>query len=183
MVDTGGDRHVVTAGESSFETMLTATASILWLLRGRDFRVRLVDGPVTGAPRPEPWERTMTRLASADPVPLDMAGVWGQLERGAAGEGTLVAVVPTPDPALLRQMVRAGRTFGARVALLVDPPTAPRSQAFTRHDAGAAAAALRAAGWFATVVASEEAVPARWSELTTRGRGATGSRATAEVAP
>lgn len=183
VVDTGIARHVVTAGDSSFETMLTATASILWLLRARDFRVRLVDGPVVGAPRPEPWERTMTRLASSDPGVLDMAGVWGQLERGAAGEGTLVAVVPTPDPALLRQMVRAGRTFGARVALLVDPPTAPRSQAFTRHDAGTAAAALRAAGWFATVVESEDAIPSRWGELTTRGRGTSGRTPAAGVAP
>src|SRR5690606_932516 len=57
VVDPGDARHVVTAAESSFETMLTATASILWLLRGRDFRVRLVDGAVVGAPRPEPWER------------------------------------------------------------------------------------------------------------------------------
>ena len=113
----------------------------------------------------------MSRLATSDPEPVDVVTLWRQLERGAAGEGSLVAIVPTPDPALLRQMVRAGRTFGARVCLVVDPPDAPRSQQFTRHDAEEAAAALRAAGWFAVVVAGEDALVARWAELSTRGRG------------
>ena len=168
LLDRARDRHVVTAAASSFETMITAAASVLWHLQARDFRVRLVDGPLGRAPRPTPWEQTMTRLAVADVEPLDLTPVWQQLERGAAGEGSLVAILPTPDPALLRQMVRAGRTFGARVALIVDPPPAPRSQAFTRHDADAAAAALRTAGWFATVVDAEEALAARWTELRTR---------------
>lgn len=112
----------------------------------------------------------MSQLAIADVAPVDMATLWGQLERGGAGEGSLVAIVPTPDPALLRQMVRAGRTFGARVALIVDPPEAPRSQGFTRHDAQTAAASLRTSGWFATVVDAEDELTARWSELAARGR-------------
>lgn len=170
VLDRGRDRHVVTDVASSFETMVTAAASVLWLLRSRQFRVRVVHGPLHGAPRPAPWEQTMRELAMADATAVDVTTLWRQLERGAAGEGSLVAIVPTPDPALLRQMVRAGRTFGARVALVVDPPAAPRSQAFTRHDAETAAAALRTAGWFAVVVDSEDAVSARWSELTTRGR-------------
>ncbi len=171
VLDRGQDRHVVTAGASSFETMVTAAASILWMLQSRQFRVRLVDGPLHGGPRPTAWEHTMGELAVAEPAAVDVATLWRQLERGSAGEGSLVAVVPTPDPALLRLMVRAGRTFGARVALVVDPPDAPRSQSFTRHDAEAAAAALRTAGWFATVVHDEETLVTRWSELTARGHG------------
>lgn len=170
VLDRGQDRHVVTAAASSFEQMITAAASVLWLLQSQQFRVRLVDAPLGHAPRARPWEQTMSRLAVADVEPVDMATLWGQLERGTAGEGSLVAIVPTPDPALLRQMVRAGRTFGARVALVVDPPDAPRSQSFTRHDAPMAAAALRTAGWFAAVVDTEDALAARWAELTTRGR-------------
>ena len=170
ILDRGQARHVVTAGASSFETMVTAAASVLWMLRSRQFRVRLVDGPLTGAPRASSWEQTMGQLAVSEPAPVDLVTLWRQLERGAAGEGSLVAIVPTPDPALLRLMVRAGRTFGARVALVVDPPDAPRSQAFTRHDAEQAAAALRTAGWYATVVDGEESLVARWTELTARGR-------------
>lgn len=170
VLDRGLDRHVVTAGSSSFETMVTAGASVLWMLRSRQFRVRLVDGPLTGASRATTWEQTMGQLAVSEPAAVDVATLWRQLERGTAGEGSLVAIVPTPDPAMLRLMVRAGRTFGARVALVVDPPPAPRSQAFSRHDAEQAAAALRTAGWYATVVDSEDALVARWTELTARGR-------------
>lgn len=170
VMDLSPGRHVVTAAESSFETMVTATASILWLLHGRQFRARLVDGPLQRRPEPTGWEHTVTRLAVADPSPLDMALVWRDLERGAAGEGSLVAVVPTPDPAGLRDMVRAGRTFGARVAVLVDPPpSAP--DALERQDAHAMAAALVAAGWYATVITHEDDIATAWQHLATRTGG------------
>lgn len=165
VLDRGHERHVVTAHASSFETMVTGAASILWLLQGQQFRVRLVDGPIQREPRPRPWEETMSHLAVTDVGSIDVVAMWRQLERGTAGEGSLVAVVPTPDPALLRLMVRAGRTFGARVAVVVDPPPASRSQSFTRHDPSAAVSALRAAGWFATVVTGEDELPGQWTDL------------------
>lgn len=168
LVDRGIDRHVDTAQASSFETMVEATASILWHLRSRQFRVRLVDRPVTRMPRVLPWETTMGQLATTEPDAVDVATLWQQLERGTVGEGSLVAVVPTPDPALLRAMVRAGRTFGARVALVVDPPPATRSQRFQRHDPEAAAGALRTAGWYATVLSPGDDLARQWAQLTVR---------------
>lgn len=177
LLDRGDERHVVTAASSSFETMVTAAASVLWLLQGRQFRLRLVDAPLQRSPRPMAWEQTMTHLAMSEPEPVDVVAMWRQMERGAAGEGSLVAIVPTPDPTMLRLMVRAGRTFGARVALVIDPPDAPRSQGFSRHDAQTAAAALRTAGWYAVVVSPNDALDARWAELSAR-RGGSHSRRT-----
>lgn len=171
LVDPGPERHVVTAAASSFEVMVTAAASVLWMLRERQFRTRLVDGPLSGSPPARSWEQTMGLLSAADPAPVDLMTLWRQLERGAAGEGSLVAIVPTPDPALLRQMVRAGRTFGARVAVLVDPPPAPRRRDHERHDAEEATAALRSAGWYATLVADEDALPDAWQRLAVHRTG------------
>lgn len=170
MVDRGIERHVTTPAASSFESMVEAAASIMWLLRSRQFRVRLVDRPVATTPRSLPWETTMSQLAVTEPEPVDTTTLWHQLERGAVGEGSLVALVPTPDPTLLRAMVRAGRTFGARVAIVVDPPPAPRSQRFERHDAHEAAAALRTAGWYAAALTPGDDLAALWSELTARTR-------------
>lgn len=171
VLDRAIERHVITATASSYETMITGAASVLWMLRAKQFRLRLVDGPLAGPPPPRSWEQTMSLLSVSDATSVDTTTMWRQLERGAAGEGSLVALVPTPDPALLRTMVRAGRTFGARVALLVDPPPAPRRWNFERHDAEAAAHALRTAGWYATVVRDEGTLATYWEEMTTRSGG------------
>ena len=148
---------------SSFEAAVSAAASITFHLNDRGFRVILVDGPVTAPPRPLPWELTLEHLAVVQPQPVDLRSLWRQLERGVAGDGSLIMILPTPTPDELRELVRAGRSFGARVALVVD------AAAFGRHgrhrSTADAAAALRAAGWYVAVVRPGEPLDRLWREL------------------
>jgi hypothetical protein len=49
-----------------------------------------------------------------------MPGLLQMLAHGALGDGALLAVVTVPDPADLRDLVRAGRAFTSRSAVARD---------------------------------------------------------------
>ena len=136
----------------------------MWHLSSADLRVLHVDRPLQGQPRPTSFDVTLAHLARVDTDAVDIATLWHQLSNGIAGEGALVAVVPTPDAALLRWMVRAGRGFGARTVIVVESGRRPRRgvEALTADEA---AAALRVAGWAATVLREGTTVAACWQDL------------------
>lgn len=164
LLDRRASAHTTGTASSSFELAVSAVASIVWHLSSADLRVLHVDRPLQGQPRPTSFDVTLAHLARVDTDAVDIATLWHQLSNGIAGEGALVAVVPTPDAALLRWMVRAGRGFGARTVIVVESGRRPRRgvEALTADEA---AAALRVAGWAATVLREGTTVAACWQDL------------------
>lgn len=152
------------AGPSStFETAVTVAASAAYHLSERRYRLRLVTGIVDRPPPSVPWELVVDQLAVVHPRHSgSLLPVWQQLGSGTAGDGVLVAIVTVPDAAELREMVRAGRAFGGRVAVLVAPASRRDS---TGVAVDQAMAALRTAGWRATIVRPGERIDLAWREL------------------
>ncbi len=146
---------------ASFEAAVSTAASTTYHLARQSLQVRLVTGPDDGA-RPLPWELTLERLATLTPGrEADLEGVWRQLAR-RGGEGALVAVTTLPRAGQLRSMVRAGRGFGVRAAVLLDAGTWAAARP---TDTGDAVRALRAAGWRVTVLRHGDRLDHRWEEL------------------
>ncbi|MFP5309328.1 MAG: DUF58 domain-containing protein [Actinomycetes bacterium] len=150
---------------SSLEAAVSATASAIYHVAERGYGSSLLTRPTARPGAGVRWEAALEELAAIGPDgAADLAGVWQQLATGAADASVLVAVVTVPDAVLLRQMVRAGRGFPLRVAVLVDAPSYSRA---VRSDGGAVgtAAALRAAGWRVTLLAQGDRLDHRWREL------------------
>jgi hypothetical protein len=200
VLDRRVERHDPAGEPGSFETAVVVAASALVHLDRRGRGVVLVDAPLVGPVAPRPSDGWLVHLAETTPSTVDVPAVWRQLGNGMAGDGALLAVLPAPEPAELRHLVRAGRGFGTCTAVLVagsSPVTgagrgvqrtsgrAPH-RAADRAAAESAAAALRAAGWRTTVVTRPEELPIAWYELSVdRPRtsssgtvGATGAAAT-----
>jgi hypothetical protein len=169
LIDRRDDRHHGHGAASSFETAIAATASAGYHLARRGRSVTLLDGPVGRPPKPLPWEAWLEQLADLATEPVDLAGLLRQVGDGMAGDGTLIAVITVPDPAELRTLVRAGRGFSTRAAVIVDAS----SHGSRGRDPRApdVAASLRAAGWRATTVARGERLDERWRQLVASGRG------------
>lgn len=170
VLDARAARHRGSGPSSSFEMAVSAAASATYHVSERGYGVRLVTGPLTVAPRAVPWELTLEQLAvlEADHG-SDLDGLWTQLAQGAAGDGLLLAITTVPDPAELRRMVRAGRSFGTRLAVLVAADTfAGRRRA--GGDADRIADALRIAGWRVTVVSAGDRLDERWRQLLLQDR-------------
>lgn len=149
---------------STFETTVAAAASIAYHLAERRYALRLVTDLADLPPPTLRWEMVLDRLAVVTPKPgATFLPAWQQLAHGAGGDGMLVAVVPVPGAAEIREMVRAGRGFGGRVAVVVTPVSRRGSD-----DAGTAIAALRSAGWRATLVRPGEQLAGAWTELALR---------------
>jgi uncharacterized protein (DUF58 family) len=165
VLDTRAAAHAGHGPSSSFETAVSTAASVTFHVSERGYGVRLLTAPLAGAPRPVPWELTLEQLAVLEPDRRsDLDGLWQQLAHGAAGDGLLIAVVTVPDAAALRRMVRAGRAFNTRFALLVDAASfAGRRRG--RAACEATAEALRASGWRVSLVAAGDRVDERWREL------------------
>jgi hypothetical protein len=161
-------RHHGHGATSSFETAVAAAASAGYHLSTRGRSVILLDGPVARPPRALPWEAWLERLADLETDTVDLSGLLGQVGDGIAGDGTFVAILTVPDAAELRALVRAGRGFATRAALIVDAA----SHANSRHDSDATTvvASLRAAGWRATNLARGDRLDDRWRELASAGR-------------
>jgi uncharacterized protein (DUF58 family) len=170
VLDARARTHRGTGPNSSFEAAVSAAASAAYHVSERGYAARLVTGPLTAPPRPVPWELTLEQLAVAEPSDTnDLDALWTQLAQGAAGDGLLLAVVTVPEPAELRRMVRAGRSFGTRLAVLVAAPSFTGSRRAT-DDGDRITDALRVAGWRVTVVRAGDRLDVRWRELLRQDR-------------
>ncbi len=165
LLDVGSDRHHGHGPSASIETAVTAAASAAFHLADRGRGVVLVDAPLTAVPRARPAEAWLEHLATIQPTPVDLPAVLQQLGQGLAGDGALVAVLPVPGPNELRQLVRAGRAFTSRVAILVDAERHAARRARSTTDVDGTAARLQAAGWRVTVVGPGDRLDERWREL------------------
>jgi hypothetical protein len=85
-----------------------------------------------------------------------------------------VMVTTVPDVTELRRVVRAGRGFSMRIALLVDAASHDERGGAV-GDAEAAAAALRVAGWRVTVLRRGDRIDERWRDLLVHRRLAAGT--------
>ncbi|GGI04303.1 DUF58 domain-containing protein [Egicoccus halophilus] len=171
LLDVRRARHRGQGPSSSFETAVSAAASITYHVSARGRQVALVDRPLLAGPLVLPWQQWLERLADAEPDEVDLTALLQQVARGTAGDGTLVVVSTVPEPAELRLLVRAGRGFSTRIAVLVDAAShAGRPDVEVARAVAASAAALRAAGWRVTVVAAGDRFDDRWQELLRRPR-------------
>jgi uncharacterized protein (DUF58 family) len=166
LLDVRDDRHRGHGPGASIETAVAAAASATFHLADRGRGVVLIDGPLVHAPRSRPAEAWLEHLAVVTPRPVDLPAVLGQLAQGVAGDGALVAVVTPPDPVELRVLVRTGRAFTSRVAVIVDADRhAGRRRGRDGGEVATTAERLRAAGWRVTVVAPGDRLDLRWREL------------------
>jgi uncharacterized protein (DUF58 family) len=157
--------HKGSGPSSSLEAAVSAAASAVYHVAERGYGSSLLTRPTAGPSKGRPWQATLEELAGIAPdAGADLAGVWQQLSTGTADTSVLIAVVTVPDATMLRAMVRAGRGFPLRVAILVDAADFGRA---VRSDGGAAgtAAALRAAGWRVTLLGQRDRLDHRWREL------------------
>lgn len=163
LLDAREQAHRGKGATSSLETAISAAASVVHHLAVRGRAVTLVDGPFTAAPAVRAWEAQLAHLAELEAARTDLGTTLRQLGGGAAGDGLLVAVVAIPDPHELRELVRAGRAFTPRVALLVDT----HSHAGGGRSTGgrAEADALRLAGWRVATVGAGDRLDERWRDL------------------
>lgn len=168
LLDRRTDRHHGQGAANSFETAVAAAASAGYHLSTRGRAVTLLDGPVARPPRALPWEAWLERLADTDSGAVDLPGLLRQVGDGIAGDGTFVAVVTVPDATELRALVRAGRGFATRAAVVID--AASHVAGRPGPDVSAVVASLRAAGWRATSVARGDRLDDRWRELVASGR-------------
>lgn len=127
----------------SFELAVSAAASVGRHLAARGRSVTLLDAPVTKRLPQRTVASLLAHLATVQRDEVDFRGLLHQVSEGVAGDGTIIAVITTPDADDLRALVRAGRGFRSRAALLL--PTEPAQ-------VQRAAAELAAAGWHTTVV-------------------------------
>lgn len=178
LLDVRASRHTGNGPTASIEMAVAAAASAGYHLAARGRSVVLLDRPFTRPVPPMPWERWLQTLAATDTEDVDLPGLLHQIAQGSAGDGTIVAIVTTPDAAELRRLVRAGRGFSTRLAVVLDtashrerPSAVPVS-----GDALAAAGSLRAAGWRATVVKRGDRLDERWRELLSRPRATASAR-------
>lgn len=164
LLDTRAQVHRGLGASSSLETAVSAAASVIHHLALHGRAVTLLQGVTTTAPRPQPWRAQLAELAEVEPSRAPLRPVLHQLASGRLGDGLLVAIVAVPDPDEIRDLVRSGRSFATRLALLVDPdshagPGRPGPTARARADA------LRVAGWRVTVVGGSDRLDERWRDL------------------
>ncbi|MFN2557702.1 MAG: DUF58 domain-containing protein [Nitriliruptorales bacterium] len=154
---------------STFETVVTAAASAAYHLSERRYELRFCCEPLA-PPVVLGWETLLERLAVLQPIPATtLTPLWRALAERSVGEGLLVSVGPVPEPAELREMVRTGRAFGGKVAVLVAAASERGGRrAGGRETPELALAALRGAGWRATVHRPGLALADSWQELALR---------------
>jgi uncharacterized protein (DUF58 family) len=172
LLDAREDRHRGHGPGASFETAVAVAASATYHLASHGRRVVLLDRPVTARPRSLPWEGWLERLAEVQPDAVDLSALLHQLGRGTVGDGALLAILTVPDAGELREVVRAGRAFPTRMAVLIDAPShAGRGQ--LASGAAATTGALRAAGWRVTTIAAGDRIDDRWRDLAHHRRSTT----------
>jgi uncharacterized protein (DUF58 family) len=164
LLDARDQVHRGVGPASSLETAVSAAASVIHHLALHGRAVTLVDGTQSGTPTPRPWRAQLAQLAELAPTRTSLRPTYQQLASGSLGEGLLVTVLAVPDADELRELVRAGRAFTTRLALLVDPRshaggTPPGQQAQATADA------LRVAGWRVTLIGAGDRIDERWQDL------------------
>lgn len=168
VLDGRRNAHRGSGPTSTFEHAVAVAASASYHLAERRYGLKLVTGPISEPPATVSWELILEHLAVVQPQGAgSLVPVWRQLAKGAGGDGMLLAVIPVPDPPELREIVRAGRSYGARVAVIV-APAARRRVLDDREHVGRAVGALRAAGWRATVHRPGGRLDEAWTELALR---------------
>jgi uncharacterized protein (DUF58 family) len=162
LLDVRAARHAGHGPAASIEAAVTAAASTIHHLAARGRSVTLLDRPVAKPPPGLPWESWLERLADIEPADVDLPALLRQVAQGVGGDGALVAVLTMPSADELRELVRAGRGFSTRLALLVDAPT------YAGRRGGSAdpvVGALRMAGWRVSVLSAGDRLDERWREL------------------
>jgi uncharacterized protein (DUF58 family) len=172
VLDLRRDRHRGSGPQASIEVAIATAASVIHHLTSRQRGVTLLTRPERHPPAPRSAAGWLPVLAGLEPDEVDLIGLLRQVATGAAGQGTLVAVVTTPDATELRALVRAGRGAASRLAIVVDPATWTASGR-TDPAAIAAVAGLNAAGWRATRLGAGDHLEVVWRELLGRARGRT----------
>jgi uncharacterized protein (DUF58 family) len=168
LLDIRADRHAGVGATSSFESVVSAGASLCRHLSTRGCPVALVDKPTGVAPVAAPWATLLDRLAELRPAVLDFDGALRQVARGVARSGTAVGVVTTPDTLERRKIVRVMRGFASRAVLVVD--VASHTARGPDPSAADAVATLRASGVPSAVLRRGDRVADRWQEVLGRNR-------------
>lgn len=174
LLDRRRDRHRGQGPQASLETAIAVAASALCHLAERGRGVVLVDDILTGPLASRSTDVWLADLAEADAGVIDLDVVLHQLARGLAGDGALVTVLTVPTDDELRLLVRAGRAFATRAAVLVDADAHDVRRRSGRAATNAAAEVhhaadqLRAAGWRVAVVGPGDDLPERWQQLLSR---------------
>lgn len=168
LLDTRVRAHAGRGVDNSLETAVAAAASVVHHLSERGLAVRLVMDS-DDVPRPElPWELTLERLAEVGlRSNVDLPAVLRQLSTGH-GLGTLVAVLGVPSTMEMRALVRAGRAYGTRAAIIVD--TAAHA-GVRGPDLEAIRAALARAGWRIGIVRPGDRIDHAWAAMTAQRPG------------
>lgn len=173
VLDVRSARHQGLGAASSLEYAVTAAASVTIHLAARAHAVLLLTGPVATAPVAHHHELALEQLAVVQASAGDMlAPVWQQLATGIAATGSLITITTVPDAGELRAMVRGGRGFPSRTALLIDSGSFHRrGRPRDEVDPEAAATALRQAGWRAGIQRAGEPLDEVWEQLVRQRMG------------
>jgi len=165
--DTRETAHVGVGAASTLERGVSAAASTLWHLADRRYSLRLATEESGRAPTVEPWDVLLDRLALVQPSRVRGLGPALQALRGSGGEGLLVAVLapPATDDLMaspdVRALLRTGRGYGGRIALVVvDPERVPSAVR-----GGALVNLLRANRWQAATLGSGQPLAEPWRSL------------------
>jgi hypothetical protein len=172
VLDLRRDRHLGAGADASVETAVSAAASVGFHLTSRGRSVVLADAPLAGPATSLPWSAWLERLADADTAEVDLPGLLHQVGQGMTGDGTLVVVATVPTSEELQLLVRAGRGFTTRLALLVDAGSHATGRLARTPELSAetAAAALQAAGWRVAPLRAGDRIDHAWRELVLQRR-------------
>ncbi|MPZ89401.1 MAG: DUF58 domain-containing protein [Nitriliruptorales bacterium] len=181
LCDTRAVAHRGMGPDSTLERAIGATASVLWHLADQGYSLRLATDESAQAPPVEPWGRLLDRLAELRPGRASMLAPALERLRGS-GEGLLVAVLAPPPgeedlgaSAEVRALLRAGRAYTGRIALVV----VDRGRRLTFARGLALARVLSVSGWRAAPLGVDEPLADVWRALAARRSAASARRAAA----
>lgn len=149
------------ANRDSFEVAVSTAASISQHLASRERTVTLLDEPVRKRLPTRTFPGHLSHLATIQPAAIDFHGLLRQIADGVASDGTLITIVTAPSAQDLQLLVRAGRGFSSRAALLL-----PTDHEKADIPIEQAAANLKAAGWHTAII--DTTIEQAWQQLLAR---------------